>query len=169
MKKSKIIIAVFAVVMGTVSSGSAEDIKVDFDGKNSSPLFAQLATQARESSLEAAVEATLERVPAEDFFNPRMMSVLDASIKSAIDYSEAHGDEVLKTAFTEFLARATPQQKYDFVYGAARVYHMPRFSANKGVAQWVCEAITKTVCKTVCDPGCVQDCQDIIVDSCKWM
>lgn len=168
MKKSNMLVAVFAV-MAAVSVAGAQELKVNFDGGNSSPAFAQMLAQAQENSLLAAAEIKPEPVKAKDFFNPRMMSVLDASVKSAISYSEAKGDAELKTALEKFLLKATPEQKYEFVYGNSKAYRLPGFSSEKGVAQWVCTAITKTVCKMVCDPGCKQDCQDIIVDSCKWM
>ena len=186
MKKKTILMAVFAVMAAASAAGAedikvdfdgkksvsavpAEDIKADFDGKKSASVFLQLVSQAHGAVPEAAADITPVRVKAEDLFNLRMMSILDVSIRSAIDYSETQNDKVLKSALEEFLVKATPQQKYEFVYGVSRGYHLPSFDSNKGVAQWVCTAVTKTVCKAVCDPGCVQDCQDIIVDSCKWM
>ncbi|MDP2866149.1 MAG: hypothetical protein Q8O90_07895 [Elusimicrobiota bacterium] len=169
MKKSNMLIAVFAVVVAAASVAKAEDVNIDFDGRKSAPTFAQLLAQAPEAVPQAVAEIKPEPVKSEDFFNPRMMSVLDASIKSAIDYSEAKGNAELKAAFEKFLVKATPQQKYEFVYGGYKVYRMPSFSQEKGVAQWICTAITQTVCNTVCDPGCVQECKDTIVNACKWM
>ena len=186
--KKIILTAVFAVLAAS-SVVKAEEIKIDFDGKTakaasvvvadnikidfnikkSGAAFMRPPSRKEGAAPEEAAAIVPARAQADEFFSPRVMFVLDAAIKSAIEYCDAQGDKVLKAAFEEFLVKATPQQKYEFVYGSAGVYRMPRFPSNKGVAEWVCTAITKTVCKYVCDPGCVKDCQDIIVDSCKWM
>jgi len=107
-------------------------------------------------------------------FSPRMAAALDEAIKGVIYSSARYDNKLVKENLEQLLAKGTFEQKYEFVYGAERVYHFPDSYTGKSVAQepngkqasagnmksltHACiETVSETLCvdKTVCKYTCV--------------
>ena len=178
MKKSNILIAVFAVMAavsvsraedikvdfdGKKSAGTvqAEDMKIDFDGKKSSPLLGQLSAQAQKiPAAEAAIMPM--RV-----FTAMEQASMDKSIDSAIIFIQKRQMSPALLAGFECLRNGgTLEQKAAFVYGRDNAaYEFPavcvaagRLSAiDKGILndglQWLCESYNDVIEYLSCHKG----------------
>ncbi len=139
MKKSNIVIAMFAVVMTAVSTTRAEEV-VNFDGKGigarsfmeavkttdscrndniaceqpkPTPVLFENAGLPAESNINGAAKK------AEPVFSPRVIADMDASIGSAIAYVNTHGYGPQFRPGLECLRdQGTSKEKFDFVYTA---------------------------------------------------
>lgn len=175
MKKSKILIAAFAV-MATASVARAEEINLDFDGKKSAPMFAQLLAQAQE--LPAAEPAG---IPARVFTAPELAS-MDKTVESAIRSARSRGYIELAAGFDCLLRSGTAEQKSAFRHWNTSVpYRLPETCSfktarpsEKGLLSWICTTVTEIIISTVCetDANGVQTCMDqpvtAIREACKW-
>jgi len=152
MKKSKILIAVLAVLV-TASAAGAEENIINFDGKERALVFAQLATQAQKITDVKTIEPEAVFIPAR-VFTAAEDAAMDRSIGSAIDYVQKHNKGVYLAEGFECLKRnGTSQEKYDFVYHAARsVYSFPEvcISRNKGICDWVADTVCSTITVVAC-------------------
>ncbi|MDP2866397.1 MAG: hypothetical protein Q8O90_09155 [Elusimicrobiota bacterium] len=185
MKKSKILIAVFAV-MTAVSAAKAEGVNIDFDGKKGAPMFAQLLAQAGNSA--AAVEAgKLIPARAKPVFKAAQIYGMNKSIDKAISHAGLNMKKPALKASLECLRdNASQEEKFLFVYAApGAAYKFPEACSAKrakgwldDALQWVCEAVWVPVCKQTCSLGvedgetivsCIEDCNDQLVESCSWL
>jgi len=151
MKRINILAVAFAV-LAAGSIARAEEIKIDFDGKQSSPLFAQLAAQA--PSLHSAADDTIIPVRVAPDFTQSQVLNMDKSIGSAIEYVNAHGQGAyLAEGFACLRQNGTPEQKFAFVYQpAGTTYSLPAncVMQNKGVCTWIFDTVCKTVTYMAC-------------------
>ena len=160
MKKSKLLIAVFAVI-AAASAAKAEEIKIGFDGKTGAPLFAQLAAQtipgiAAASGREMEVVIPSRATPV---FTGKELEAMDKSIGTAITYVQAHGQGAyLAESFECLLRKGTPEQKFAFVSQApGTAYAFTGACAkqtNKGTLEDACRWVVEPVCRTVTAVSC---------------
>ena len=180
MKKTNMLIAVFAV-LAAAAVAKAEDA-ISFDGENSFSLSAQLDAQARPASVaEAAI------IPAR-VFAPEEISSLDKSLGSAITFVKARRLSPALLAGLECLRDSgTLEQKSAFVNGArGAVYTFPaacsadgrQTSINKDIIddglQWLCESYNDVIEYLSCHKGpdgeevCDVELRTVLRTSCNW-
>ncbi|HAT72032.1 MAG TPA: hypothetical protein DCS63_04375 [Elusimicrobia bacterium] len=151
MKGINILTVAFAV-LAAGSIARAEEVNIDFDGKQGSPLFAQFAVQ--EPYIPGPGEGAVMPARTAPEFTRRQVLEMDKSIGSAIDYVNAHGQGAyLAQGFTCLRQNGTPEQKYLFVYQAAgTTYSLPAncVMQNKGVCTWIFDTVCKTVTYMAC-------------------
>jgi len=104
MKKSNILIAVFAV-MAAASVAKAEGVNMDFDGKKGAPMFSQLLARAQE--LTAAEPAG---IPAR-VFTATEQGAMDKAVASAIKSARSRGYVELAAGFDCLLKSGTTEQE----------------------------------------------------------
>lgn len=172
MKKSKILIAVFAVM--TLTSVARADS------------FTQLFSQSGNTA--AAVEAgALIPARATPVFTDSQLNGMDKAIDKAMRYAGTNmKNPGLKSSLACLRFNASQEEKFLFVYSApGSAYKFPESCAAKqtkglldDALQWVCEAVWVPVCKQTCSLGvedgetivqCIEDCNDQLVESCSWI
>lgn len=174
MKKSKILIAMFAVI--AAAPAAKAESTMDFDGKGNAPMFAQLLAQARE--LPAAEQAV---IPVRVFTAPEQ-EAMDRTVASAIRSARSRGYMELAAGFDCLLKSGTAEQKSAFMHWNTSVpYRLPEtcsFKAarpsEKGLLNWICTTVTEIIISTVCetDENGVQTCMDqpvtAVREACNW-
>lgn len=122
MKKSTILIAVFAVMASASSMVSAAGI--DFDGKTPDSL--------RSVDFAIAINQETPEIPAPVMAEADAFDIqneeyeLNRSIGSAIRDCDIKGFVALKPKFEKLLTMGSLQEKRDFVYNTNRSYDFPR-------------------------------------------
>ncbi|HBB66327.1 MAG TPA: hypothetical protein DCZ93_03290 [Elusimicrobia bacterium] len=176
MKKSNILIAVFAV-MAAASVAKAEGVNMDFDGKKGAPMFSQLLAQAQE--LPAAEPAGIpSRV-----FTTTEQEAMDKAVASAIKSARSRGYVELAAGFDCLLKSGTTEQKSAFMnWNTSVPYRLPETCsfravqrpAEKGLLNWICRTVTEAIISTVCttDENGKQTCMEQTVtaarEACNW-
>lgn len=128
MKKSTILMAIFAMMATATTMVSAAGI--DFDGRTSGSLRSvnfSIANSEINQEIPAPVMVAdkpqghnIESMSGEEL--ERLNKHLDSSIKTAIDYCNKNHLASLKNNFMELLANGTVKDKYGFVYNSANKY-----------------------------------------------
>lgn len=172
MKKSKMLIAVFAIM------ASASVAKADS--------FTQLFSQSGNTA--AVVDAgALIPARATPVFMAAQIYGMNKSIDKAIGYAGINMKKPgLKASLECLRNNASQEEKFLFVYAApGAAYKFPETCSAKqtkglldDALQWVCEAVWVPVCKQTCSLGvedgetivlCIEDCNDQLVESCSWL
>ena len=172
MKKSNILIAVFAVIVAAASVAMAGGPQINFDGRNigTGAVSFTEAVKAIESAdiAMAAVPAPIPvKAAASDM--KKEEAELNRSIGTAIKDCEKKEFAGLKAKFEKLLAEGLLQEKRDFVYNNKQTYEFPRRlftvtakadaasnqrKVNKACLTWgskeVCTTGRKEVCHNVC-------------------
>lgn len=178
MKKSKILIAVFAV-MAAASAAGAEDVKIDFDGKKGAPNFSGLLARALPSPELGIIPARV--------FTPEDNLSIDKAIASAIAYSRKNKKTELTAGLECLRDSGTQEQKAGFADVANKTaFEFPdvclaagqRDGVNKDLLddglQWLCESYNDVVEYLSCSKGpdgeevCDVKLRTILRTSCHW-
>jgi len=178
MKKSKILIAVLAV-MAAASSARAEDTKIDFDGKKGVPSFSGLLAQKL-----AAPEPGI--IPARVFF-PEDNLATEKALASAIVYARKNKKKELTAGLECLRDKGTPEQKAGFAdFANKTAFRFPdvclagdqKDAVNKDLIddglQWLCESYNDVVEYLSCSKGpdgeevCDVKLRNILRTSCHW-
>ena len=155
MKKSNILIAMFAVLISAAISVRAGEV-VDFDGKSVKAFSFPEALSSFEAikTDEIKSEKVNMELPGRPTpeFTEAQVKEMDKSIGTAIAYvreQKLHAD--FARSFTCLLQKGTPEQKAEFVYqtkGGEYTFPAVCKVQNKGICSWV----TEKVCETIIDP-----------------
>jgi hypothetical protein len=173
----KLVMAVAAVVgLGFISAHAEE---VDFDGQANGKLSFMEVIKNADSCQNDKITYEQPKPMAVSFENtketisPSIIIAVDVAIKNVISSSAAQDNKLVKENLEQLLKKGSFEQKYEFVYGAEKVYHFPDQLPGKSVAQiqhegmdaWatkslthVCiESVPETLCldKQVCKYTCV--------------
>ena len=155
MKKSNILIAVFAVLVSGAISVRAGEL-IDFDGKSAKAAGFSEALKSFEAvnTGEFKIEKVNTEIPgrAAPEFTEKQVKEMDKSIGTAIAYvREQKLPAGFSGGFTCLLQKGTPEQKAEFVYqtkGGEYTFPAVCTNQNKGICSWV----TQKVCETIIDP-----------------
>jgi len=178
MKKSNILIAMFAVIIAVASTVKAEDV-VSFDGNKGggSVSFADLLkpadscqndnikceqpkpvpVMAENSGRPSIFKAKGEIISSQRVFSPTEIMAMDAAIESAITYANTHQASVISPRILQLLKNGTPAQKFEFINTErGSRYQFPgdaassRYCTSWGTKQTcVNETTYHDVCKTM--------------------
>ena len=126
MKKSNILIAVFAVLIAAASAAQAAGVTVDFDGKDIGSMNFMEAIKTTEKNAGGAMATVSAPVKVDAPETKVEIDELNRSIGTAIKDCEKKELVGLKTKFEKLLMEGIPQEKRDFVYNSKQTYEFPR-------------------------------------------